>query len=94
MRLVKIPNLEYNQYEQIRDAIYSKIPYALLNNEYSKGLRIGYFNFWDVAYIPELLRKYIMQPPVNREDFDQLKQAILKAYPQAETDSTPEEIRT
>lgn len=79
MRLIKIPDLEYVQYEKIRDAIYSVIPFALLNQQYSKKLKTGFFNFWDVAYIPEELRKYIVQPPVSRENFELLHKKMIDA---------------
>lgn len=79
MRLIKIPDLEYEQYEKIRDAIYSVIPFALLNQQYSKKLKTGFFNFWDVAYIPDELKKYIVQPPLSRENFALLHEKMLDA---------------
>ena len=78
MRLIKIPDLEYEQYEKIRDAIYSVIPFALLNQQYCKSMKTGFFNFWDVAYIPEELRQFIVQPPVSRENFELLHKKMLE----------------
>lgn len=80
MRLIKIENCSYERYEKIRDAIYSVIPFAVLNNEYSKNLRTGFFNFWDVAYIPDELKKYIVQPPLSRENFKKLHDKMLGAF--------------
>lgn len=77
MRLVWIPNLEYEQYSQIFDAIIQHIkkggiPFALLNQGYSARLKVGFFNFWDSDYIPENLKKFILQPPRSREDKEKL----------------------
>lgn len=94
MRMLKIPNLEYEQYNAIRNSIYKTIPFAIINNEYLPDLKMGFFNFWDVAYIPDVLRKYIMQPPVSREDFDKMKAEIVKAFPRVITDKVPDNIRT
>lgn len=77
MRLIKIENLTYREYEKIRDAIYSVIPFALLNQQYSDKLRTGFFNFWDVEYIPEVLKKYIMQPPLSRENKELLHNKLI-----------------
>jgi len=79
MRLVKIENCSYEKYNAIRNAIYQNIPFALINNEYSKELRTAYFNFWDSDYIPEQLRKHIVQPPADRENTEKMLQEILDA---------------
>ena len=68
MRLIKIENCSYEKYNTIRNAIMSVIPFAIINQDYSKDLKIAIFNFWDVEYIPESLKKYIMQPPLSREN--------------------------
>lgn len=68
MRLIKIENCDYKKFEAIRDAIYEVIPFAIINQGYSKKLQMAIFNFWDVEYIPESLRKFIMQPPLSREN--------------------------
>ena len=68
MRLIRIENLKQYDYMKIKDAILSVIPFALINQTYSRKLRTGYFNFWDVEYVPDELKKYIMQPPLSREN--------------------------
>ncbi len=76
MRLITIPKCSYAQYEQIRDAIYSVIPFALFNQQYVKSTQTAYFNFWDVSYIPPELQHYIMQPPLSRENVDLLHEKL------------------
>lgn len=80
MRLIQIKNCSYGKFEKIRDAIYEVIPFAIINQGYSKKLNLAIFNFWDVAYIPEELRKYILQPPLSRENQDLLKEKLLEAF--------------
>lgn len=79
MRLIKISKCSYEQYESIRDAIYSVIPFALINNEYSKKLETAFFNFWDVEYIPDDLKRFIMQPPLSRENKELLHEKMMDA---------------
>jgi hypothetical protein len=76
MRLIKIENCSYERFEAIRDAIYEVIPFAIINQGYSKKLKMAIFNFWDVEYIPEELKKYIMQPPLSRENKELLKEKL------------------
>jgi len=80
MRLIKIENCEYETYNKIRNAIMSVIPFAIINQDYSKDLKTAIFNFWDVEYIPEDLKKYIMQPPLSRENKKILHEKLLEAF--------------
>jgi hypothetical protein len=79
MRLCKIPNLEYPKFEQIRDAIYSTIPFAVIHVGYSPKLKLGIFNFWDSDYIPEEMKQFIMQPPLSRENRELMTKALKDA---------------
>lgn len=76
MRLIKIPNCSYEQYCKIADTIYEVIPFALINDAYRGNLQTAFFNFWDVSYIPEDLRKYIVQPPLSRENVELLHEKL------------------
>lgn len=76
MRMLEIPNLEYNKYRGIADAILEVIPFSLVNMEYSKKLNIGFFYFWDVSYIPKSLIKYAKFPPKIHENVELLHQKI------------------
>lgn len=76
MRLIKIENCSHERFEQIRDAIYEVIPFAIINQGYSKKLKMAIFNFWDVEYIPQELKKYIVQPPLSRENKELLKEKL------------------
>lgn len=80
MRLIKIPNIEYQTFEKVRDAIFDTIPFACIESVYSKKLRTGFFNFWDVTYIPDSLKQYIVQPPMSRENVEKLHQALENAF--------------
>lgn len=80
MRLIKIENCSYESYSKIANAIYSVIPFALINDAYRKDLRTAFFNFWDVEYIPEELKKYILQPPLSRENKELLHEKLIKAF--------------
>ncbi|KKN86532.1 hypothetical protein LCGC14_0267080 [marine sediment metagenome] len=68
MRMCRIPELDYADFEKIRDAIFSVIPFSVFEVQYSKELKTGYFNFWDSDYIPAEMSKYIVQPPLSREN--------------------------
>lgn len=76
MRLIKIQPCSYKTFSAIRDAIYSVIPFAIINQGYSAELSMAIFNFWDVEYIPDELKKYIMQPPLSRENKELLKEKL------------------
>lgn len=76
MRMIKIENCSYHKYDIIRNAIMSVIPYALINQDYSKELKLAVFNFWDSDYIPKDLKKFIMQPPLSRENQDLLHKKL------------------
>lgn len=76
MRLIKIQPCSYEKFEAIRDTIYEVIPFAIINQGYSKKLEMAIFNFWDVEYIPDELKKYIMQPPLSRENKKLLKEKL------------------
>lgn len=76
MRLVKIQPCSYEKFSKIRDIIYETFPFALINQGYSSELSMAIFNFWDVDFIPYALRKYIMQPPMSRENKELLKQKL------------------
>lgn len=79
MRCIKIPNCEYKTFEAIRDAIFDEIPFVLLNQGYSKKLKVAIFNFWDECYIIEELKSYIVQPPLSRENVPELINKIKGA---------------
>lgn len=79
MRLVKLENIEYKEWELIFRSIIEVIPFALLNQGYSKELKTGFFNFWDSDYIPNELKPFIMQPPLSRENLGLLTEKMKKA---------------
>jgi hypothetical protein len=91
MRLVRIPNLEYEDYERLRDAMFDVIPFAIICPEYSKKLKTGFFNFWDSDYIPDELQKFIVQPPLSRENKDKMKASIVAALKPAQKILTTED---
>lgn len=76
MRLVKIPNLTYQDFQLIRNMLYASIPYALISNTFCENT--GFFQFWDESYIPEEMRRFILSP-VNNELLTQLN-VHLKPY--------------
>lgn len=76
MRMLKIPDLEYEDFKKIRWAILKHIPFALLEVVYERDHKIGFFNFWDVEYIPKQLRKFIVQPPASREPVEKMLDEI------------------
>ena len=78
MRLLKIPDLEYDDFEAIRWAIYKHIPFAVINEAYLSKQKIGFFNFWDVEYIPMQLRQFIVQPPASREPVEKMLDSLIK----------------
>ena len=60
MKTLAIKEMEYPEFEALRDLFYEFIPFALVHVGYSKKMKMCIFNFWDSAYIPEQLTKYIM----------------------------------
>lgn len=76
MRLLEIPNMEYEKYRAFLDSILEKIPFALLNSEFSKKLGKGFFYFWDLSYIPENLRQFALFPPKTHENVEELHKAL------------------
>lgn len=65
MRTIKIEGCEYPKFQNIRDILYSHIPFGVISNTYSKEMKTAFFVFWDLAYIPDALKEYIMEPPNN-----------------------------
>jgi len=76
MRLVKIPNCSYEMYEKMRDAIDTVIPFAVIDIRYDPKPKIAIVNFWDSDYIPEEMKKFIVQPPLSRENREKLTQLL------------------
>jgi len=76
MRMLEIPNLEYDKFRAMADAILEVIPFSLVNLEYSAKHKTGYFYFWDVSYIPESLIKFAKFPPKTHENVELLHQKI------------------
>lgn len=79
MRLVKIPTINYQDFQLVRNMLYASIPYALISNTFCENT--AYFQFWDESYIPGELKKYIMSP-VNENLISQLNitlKTILEA---------------
>ena len=70
MRMLKIPDLEYEEFVAIRDVILDNVPFAMINEIYHGKRKTGYFYFWDSDYIPMKLRKFILQPPADREPME------------------------
>lgn len=68
MRTISIPFCSYELYEAMRDCIITNVPFALINDMYSKKERIAVFNLWDSDYIPDELKYFILQPPLSREN--------------------------
>jgi hypothetical protein len=63
MRTVKIGALAYTQFEEIRDALISTIPFALIGSPiFSKARNEGLFYFWDGDYIPPCMKPYALSP--------------------------------
>ena len=62
MRIVIIDDCEYSRYEEIRDRIIMEIPFAIVNDMYSKKHKRAIFNFWDTQYIFEDLKEFAFAP--------------------------------
>jgi len=57
MKTVKINNLEFPLFEDIADALISRIYFAV-NCQYRKRLKVGVFQFQDSSYIPPCLNEF------------------------------------
>jgi hypothetical protein len=60
MRLVEIKNIEYAEYNRIRNILMQKIQFAIINEQYSAELKQASFMFWDSDYIPAPLKQFIV----------------------------------
>lgn len=69
MRTIRIPNCDYETYNAIMNEIMTKVPFAVLNADYRKDLKLANINFWDSDYIPKQLSQYILNAPAEI-DFD------------------------
>lgn len=67
MRMVRIPEISYEDFNAIRDVLLDNVPFALINDIYHSKQETAYFYFWDSDYIPDVLRPFIVQPPADRE---------------------------
>ena len=80
MRMLQIPDLLYEDYRDIADAILSTIPFVVINLEYSKKLKTGFFYFWDMLYVPESLRQFAVIPPKTHENVALLHEKIEHVF--------------
>lgn len=82
MRLVRIPNLKYETFTALREAILTHVPFALINDVYDSTIEdgTGYLYFWDSDYVPKPLKPFIVQPPAAREPIDEMTQAIMTVW--------------
>ncbi|MHA1382338.1 MAG: hypothetical protein ACTSR3_01130 [Candidatus Helarchaeota archaeon] len=76
MKLVKIENCGHELYARILGILLKEIPFALINQAYNNT--IAYFMFWDSAYVPEELKKYIVEIPENPEKVNRINNNIKK----------------
>lgn len=74
MQPIKITNLEYETFEEIRDLIYENLFFAIIHVGYSRKLKCGVFVFWDDKYVPNALKEYIGQIPGNKEKVEILNE--------------------
>lgn len=78
MRIVKIPECEYEFFVKIRDVILDHVPFSIINDIYHEKRKTAYFYFWDSDYIPIQLHPFIMQPPANWEPMEEQMKALEK----------------
>ena len=83
MRLVKIPDMEYDAFVKVRDAILDNIPWAIMRESYLAHKKEGQFYFWDTDYIPPFMEPYIVVPPKHRENIEKLQKDITAAMKDA-----------
>jgi len=76
MRTVIIKDISYECYQEIRDELYSVIPYAMYNENFCNGN--AYFMFWDGQYVPDSLAEYITAPPRQDEEWVKMSKNIAK----------------
>ena len=79
MRLVRIPDISYEVFAKIRDAILDNIPWCIIREGYLKHKKEAQFYFWDTDYIPPFMEQFIVYPPKHREDIEKLQKEITAA---------------
>ena len=62
MRTVVIDNYSYKEFELMRDKLIKSVPYAIVNDMYSKHHKRAVFSFWDSDFIPKELEEFIVRP--------------------------------
>jgi len=65
MRTVKIENCKYEKFQAVRSVLWQSIPFGLISENYDKEMSMAIFRFWDLAYVPDALKEYVMEPPNN-----------------------------
>lgn len=63
--------MDYDRYAKIRDALFKRVHFAIINQMFCNGN--AYFQFWDESYIPEPLKQYILRPPRKSETVEEVK---------------------
>ena len=76
MRTIRIEGIEYKVYAKIRQVLFKTVPFAIINNDYDPEGKVCIVNFWDSDYIPDELKKYILQPPLSRENKEELSKGL------------------
>lgn len=83
MRTIKIPNCGYSKFNEIRDALFHTIPFAVYNVAYLAHSREAYFSFWDQDYIPKCFLQYVMSPlkiDIKQKLDEELRQILSADY--------------
>jgi len=75
MRMIKFKS-EYSVFEKVRNVIDSVIPFAVIDIRYNPNTKETIVNFWDSDYIPDELKKYIVQPPLSRENKEKMSNEL------------------
>lgn len=60
---ISVDNIEYSQYEQIVDKIYTLMPNTIVSCQYRKNLKTGFFVLMNLARSNKIL-KIFSQPPL------------------------------
>ena len=78
MRMITIPDCEYEKFNSMRQQVLDTTPYGLLNDIYDSKNKIGYLYFWDTDYIPDEWEQYIVRPINVKSDKDGVSEEHAK----------------
>ena len=76
--------MSYDEYAALRREIFKNISFGVVNaefiNDYPGKRGMAYFQFWDLKYVPECLKPYLLHIPGNFQKKMELEKNITEQF--------------